>query len=109
VTNFNMPFVGKAIDDLCAMDGFYLTWDVGHDARTGFKEKDVLLRHSERIRHMHLHDYNGTSDHQIPGTGCLDIAGHLRFAQDHGASVLIETKTLQSLKESVRVVKAMLP
>ncbi|MDD1756865.1 MAG: sugar phosphate isomerase/epimerase [Methanomassiliicoccales archaeon] len=109
VTNFNMPFVGKAIDDLCAMDGFYLTWDVGHDARTGYKEKDVLLRHSDRIRHMHLHDYNGTSDHQIPGTGNLDIAGHLRFAKDRGASVLIETKTLESLKESVRVVRAMLP
>jgi sugar phosphate isomerase/epimerase len=108
VTNFNIPFVARAIDDLCQMDDFYLTWDVGHDARTGYKEREVLLRHLDRIRHMHLHDYNGVSDHQIPGTGDIDIAGRLCFARDRDISVLVETKTVRSLKESVKVVKAML-
>jgi sugar phosphate isomerase/epimerase len=32
VNNFDLPFVAQAIDELCTMDGFDLTWDVGHDA-----------------------------------------------------------------------------
>jgi len=108
VTNFNIPFVARAIDDLCQMDDFYLTWDVGHDARTGYKEREVLLRHLDRIKHMHLHDYNGISDHQIPGTGDIDISGRICFAKERDVSVLVETKTVGSLKESVKVVKAML-
>jgi len=108
VTNFNIPFVARAVDDLCLMDDFYLTWDVGHDARAGYKEGEVLMRHAERVRHMHLHDYNGISDHQVPGTGEIDIAARLRFAEERGISVLVETKTVRSLRESVEVVKAML-
>jgi sugar phosphate isomerase/epimerase len=109
VTNFQMPFVARAIDDLCQMDGFYLTWDLGHDARTGYKEREVLMRHVDRIRHMHLHDYNGVSDHQVPGTGEIDIQATLSFAMKHDCSVLVETKTIGSLTESVAAVRRMLP
>jgi len=108
VNNFHHPFVGKAIDDLCQLDHFYLTWDIGHDARAGFEEQKVLLRHRGRIKHMHLHDYNGMSDHQIPFTGELDIEGMLRFAQKHRCSVLIETKTASSVTQSVKVVRKLL-
>ena len=109
VTNFHIPFVARAIDDLCKMDGFYLTWDVGHDARTGYKESEVLMRHVDRIKHMHLHDYNGVSDHQVPGTGEIDIQATLSFAMKHDCSVLVETKTIGSLTESVAAVRRMLP
>jgi sugar phosphate isomerase/epimerase len=105
VVNFHIPFVGRAIDDLCEIPGFYLTWDVGHDARTGYLEREVLLRHADRVQHMHLHDYNGVSDHQVPGTGEIDIPGMLRFARERGASVLVETKTEVSLAESVKAVR----
>jgi len=108
VTNFHIPFVAKAIDDLCQMEGFYLTWDVGHDARTGYKEGEVLLRHIDRIRHMHLHDYNGASDHQVPGTGEIDIEAMLSFAEANRITVLVETKTVGSITESVNTVKRML-
>ena len=108
VTNFNIPFVAKAIDDLCQMDGFYLTWDVGHDARTGYEESKVLMRHVDRVRHMHLHDYNGISDHQVPGTGLIDIMGMLSFAMKNHCSVLVETKTKGPLEESVSQVRGYL-
>jgi sugar phosphate isomerase/epimerase len=101
VTNFNIPFVARAIDDLCQMEDFYLTWDVGHDARTGYKEKEVLMRHADRIRHMHLHDYNGVSDHQVPGTGEIDIEAMLVFATNHDLTLLVETKTEDSLRKSI--------
>jgi sugar phosphate isomerase/epimerase len=108
VNNFDLPFVAQAIDELCTMDGFYLTWDVGHDARSGFKEREVLLRHQDRIKHMHLHDYNGKSDHQVPGTGLLDIKGLLDFARQRDIRVLVEVKNVQSLRESIKAVRAML-
>ncbi|NLK25286.1 MAG: sugar phosphate isomerase/epimerase [Euryarchaeota archaeon] len=108
VTNFCLPFVAQAIDELCCLDGFHLTWDIGHDARSGFKEREILLRHEPRIRHMHLHDYNGQSDHQVPGTGMLDIEGMLDFARRRDIRVLVETKTPDSLRESVRAVRKML-
>jgi sugar phosphate isomerase/epimerase len=110
VTNFHIPFVAQAVDDLCAaLPRFYLTWDIGHDAKTGYLEKPVLMRHQDRIKHMHLHDYNGKSDHQIPFTGQIDIMGALRFAAEREASVLIETKTAEALAESVSAVRARLP
>ncbi len=108
VNNFHFPFISKAIDDLCELDRFYLTWDIGHDAKTDFQEQKVLLRHQARIKHMHLHDYNGRSDHQIPLTGDLDIKGMLRFARKHHCSVLIETKTAESVTQSVKVVRELL-
>jgi len=108
VNNFDLPFVAQAIDELCCLDGFALTWDVGHDARSEFREREILMRHEMRIRHMHLHDFNGKSDHQVPGTGMVDIPGMLDFARRHDIRVLIETKTPDSLRESVRAVKALL-
>jgi sugar phosphate isomerase/epimerase len=108
VTNFHIPFVAKAIDDLCRIPGFNLTWDVGHDARTSYLERPVLMRHADRIRHMHLHDYNGKSDHQVPGTGEINIPEMLAFAEEREMSVLAETKTVDSVRESIEVVKELL-
>lgn len=108
VNNFDLPFVAQAIEELCCLDPFHLTWDVGHDARSGFKERELLLKHEDRIRHMHLHDYNGKSDHQVPGTGMVDIPAMLDFARRKGIRVLVETKTPGALRESVRAVRGML-
>jgi len=108
VNNFNLPFVARAIDDLCHLDRFYLTWDIGHDAKNDFQEGPVLMRHQSRVKHMHLHDFNGKSDHQVPLTGMIDIRSRLRFAQEHECSVLLETKTVGSVVESAKVVKHLL-
>jgi len=108
VNNFDLPFVAQAIDELCCLEPFHLTWDVGHDARSGFKEREVLLRHEDRVRHMHLHDYNGKSDHQVPGTGLVDIPGMLDFARRRDIRVLVEVKDVPSLKASVKAIKDML-
>ena len=106
VINFNIPFIARAIDDLCELKDFYLTWDIGHDARTGYMEKEVLMRHEDRIKHLHLHDYNGVSDHQVPFTGSIDIMAALDFARRRRATVLVEVKNESSLIESVHRVRA---
>lgn len=108
VNNFDLPFIAQAIEELCFLDTFHLTWDVGHDARSGFREREVMLRHEDRVRHMHLHDYNGRSDHQVPGTGLIDIPAMLDFARRKNIRVLVEVKDERSLRASVKAVRSML-
>ena len=93
---------------LCFLEHFHLTWDVGHDARSGFREREVMMRHEDRVRHMHLHDYNGRSDHQVPGTGLIDIPAMLDFARRKDIRVLVEVKDERSLRKSVRAVRSLL-
>lgn len=101
-SNFYIPFIQRAIDKLTDFNNFYLTWDVGHDAMVNFKEESVLMKHASRIKHMHLHDFNGKLDHQPLYTGIVPIDKRLRFAEDNNISVLIEVKTKEALIESVQ-------
>ncbi|MFA5524643.1 MAG: sugar phosphate isomerase/epimerase family protein [Tissierellales bacterium] len=100
-SNFHIPFIHRAINMLTEFDNFNLTWDVGHDARVSFSEKPILMNFANRIKHMHLHDYNEKSDHQPLYTGVIPIDERLQFARDNNLSVVIEVKTSETLKESV--------
>ena len=100
-SNFQLPFVSDALEELSKINGFNITWDTGHDAKVNYAERPVLMRHRERIAHMHLHDYDGKCDHQVLMTGEIDIAGMLKFAEERKARVLLETKTADSLRQSM--------
>lgn len=99
--NFQIPYVREALDKLSAFPNFFLTWDVGHDAKAGFEEEEVFTHFNDRIRHMHLHDYNGKSDHQSLYTGIVPVNNRLDFAQKNGLSVVVEVKTSESLTKSI--------
>ncbi|QLH74767.1 MAG: TIM barrel protein [Methanomassiliicoccales archaeon] len=101
VCNFDLDFVARALCKLTKIDGFHLTWDVGHDAKTSFREREVLLKYERNLAHMHLHDFDGRTDHQVLFKGQLDIMWLLMFASSHGMSVVIETKTIDSVVDSV--------
>ncbi|WIV11576.1 TIM barrel protein [Proteiniborus sp. MB09-C3] len=100
-SNFHIPFIKRALDMLTVFENFNLTWDVGHDAKVNFSEKPVLMNLADRIKHMHLHDFNEESDHQSLYTGIIPIDERLEFARDNNISVVIEVKTSEALKESV--------
>ncbi|MCK4850563.1 MAG: sugar phosphate isomerase/epimerase [Phycisphaerae bacterium] len=102
--NFGRSFVREALDKLLATaDGWLgLTWDVGHDAGSGFAERAVFEQLQERISHMHIHDWDGTRAHQILFSGKVDVAAMLGLAKQLDVGVVIETKTVESLVESVR-------
>jgi sugar phosphate isomerase/epimerase len=103
--NFHLPFIGRALEALRGFDGFYLTWDAGHDAMADYQEEPILMQHADRIRHMHLHDFNGQSDHQTLYTGKVPINDRLQFAADNQISVVIEVKTSDCLEQSVRHIR----
>lgn len=99
--NFHIPFVKEALLELSSLDGFHLTWDVGHDAKAGFMEEPLFYYHHNRIKHMHLHDYNGKSDHQTLYTGCVPINSRLDLAKEKGICVVVEVKTADALQVSI--------
>lgn len=99
--NFHMPFIRNVIPKICSLDGIMLTWDIGHDAKTGYKEREVFLKNSDKVKHMHLHDYDGISNHKPLFSGNVDIKEKLLFAKENQISVVIEVKTEEALIESV--------
>jgi sugar phosphate isomerase/epimerase len=104
--NFHMPFISSALEMLESFEIFNLTLDVGHDAKANYNEEPIFMRFKDCIKHMHLHDYNGKSDHQELYTGTVPINDRLQFAYKHDLSVVIEVKTSESLKESINQVRS---
>lgn len=104
--NFQMPFISDTLDALMDFDAFALTWDAGHDGRGGFQEQPYFQRNEARLKHMHLHDCNGSSDHQPLYSGIVPIEERLRLAEALDLSVVIEVKTSGSLRESILRLRA---
>jgi sugar phosphate isomerase/epimerase len=101
--NFQMEFVQQAVEHLlAAQPRLRLTWDVGHDAATGFHERPLFEKHRDRIGHLHLHDCDGRESHRVLFTGVVDIKAMLDLARSLDVAAVIEVKTPSSLTESIR-------
>ena len=96
------PWQIEALDILLESPVFGLTFDVGHNRCKGGIDEPVILQRGDRLHHMHLHDVSGGKDHLALGTGELDVAQYLDLARDWDCSVVLETKTVAGLTESVR-------
>lgn len=92
-----------ALDALLESPAFGLTFDVGHNLCKGGVDEPIILARKEHLHHLHLHDVrDGKKDHQALGTGELDIHKYLELAKDRDCSVVVETKTVAGLRESIR-------
>ncbi len=102
--HLQLPHVANAVHELLELGegSLRLTWDVGHDAAAGFADRPFLLAHRDFIFHMHLHDACGTRNHLPLGEGDAPIDEMLTLAETLGLSVVLETKTLTGLQQSVQ-------
>ena len=91
-----------AINFLLESDVFTLTWDIGHSHVYQNIDEPFILAHMERIRHFHLHDADGGKNHLTLGTGKVDLQKYLSIANQCKTRGVIETKTINSLKQSVQ-------
>lgn len=106
IENTAIPdFVEEVFFRLEKISNIYFTWDVGHDAKSKYKAKDIYSNFIDKIVHMHLHDYDGHKDHKTLFDGEIDIKGSLDFAYENKVSVVIEVKTSKQLIESVKRLK----
>lgn len=96
----------EALDVLLKSSVFGLTFDVGHNHCIGGSDEPVILERREHLCHMHIHDVVDGKDHRALGTGELDVMRYLELAEKHSSSVVLETKTIESLRQSVRWLRA---
>ena len=89
-------------------DSLYYTWDIGHDASSGYQVSDFMMNNISRVAHMHLHDFDGKKDHNPLYSGNVDINKYIGLASSapRDMSVVIEVKTEDSLTESVNKIRA---
>lgn len=95
----------EALDILLESPFFRLTFDIGHSNGSGGTDEDVIRARKNRLYHMHIHDAVGKKDHLALGTGELDLQKYLSIAKAANSRVVLETKTIAGLKESVRWIK----
>ena len=83
---------------------FGLTWDIGHSKAIHEADVPFLMEHRERLIHFHIHDGTETPprNHLALGDGEIDLAERLQLAKSRNARCVLETKTVQALKQSVR-------
>lgn len=98
-----------AIEELLTSPVFGLTLDAGHSHAIGDADEPFYRAHSDRLKHMHLHDCRGAHPHMALGDGDIDLRGRLGWAAQNDATVVIEVKTIAALRESVLRLKNYLP
>lgn len=98
----------RAIEYLLGSPKFGLTWDIGHSKETGETDVPFIMKHSDKLRHFHIHDGIAKNDkhkgsnHLALGDGEINIQEKLSVAEDRNARCVLETKTISALKKSVK-------
>ena len=94
-------FQKEALGILLQSPVFGLTFDIGHNHGNGNADGPFIAGNQERLCHMHMHDAQGKKNHLALGTGEMDIAKYLALAEKQKCRVVLETKTVEGLKQSV--------
>jgi len=92
----------EALGILLESSVFGLTFDIGHNNGIGGADEPVILAHKDKLMHLHVHDSIGKKNHLALGTGELDLEKYLSLADETASRVVLETKTIAGLKESVK-------
>lgn len=95
----------EAIEYLLESKVFGLTWDIGHSHFADNIDEVFLMDHENRLRHFHIHDAAGKKNHLTLGTGEIDLEQRLKIAREHACRCVVETKTVEALRQSVAWLK----
>jgi len=74
------------------------TLDIGHNEKNGNKAYE-LLKDTNKIRHIHMHDYDGKKDHLTLGVGIIDFKKYDKLISKN--YVVIEIKEESELINSI--------
>lgn len=94
-------FQRKAIDILLGSPVFGLTFDIGHNHSCGGLDEPYIIKNTTRLCHLHMHDALGKNNHLPLGTGEIHLNQYLNLAQEQNCRVVLETKTVEGLQQSV--------
>lgn len=102
------PFAQKALRLLLSSDAFALTFDIGHNYCMGGSDEDIILQYENKLCHMHMHDALGSRCHLALGTGEIDVMKYLIMARRLNLRTVLETKTIEGLRQSAAYVNTQL-
>lgn len=94
-------FQKEGIDILLESPAFALTWDIGHSHCTDGADKEYILQNESKLKHFHIHDAKEKQNHLPLGTGDINLLEMLSIAEQNHCRCVIETKTVESLKQSL--------
>jgi len=94
-------FQKEALDILLESPVFGLKFDNGHSHARAGTDEPYITENKKQLCHMHIHDALGKQNHLALGTGELDLEKYLSIAEERECSVVLETKTIEGLKQSV--------
>ncbi len=100
-TNGYLEYEKTAIECLLQSKVFSLTWDIGHSHTAKNIDEPFILKHKDRLKHFHIHDAVGNKNHLTLGSGEINLAERLKTAEKYGCTCVIETKTIEALRESI--------
>ena len=63
------------------------------------------MKHKDRLNHIHLHDAKDRKNYLALGTGEMNIEKYLSLAKEQNCRVVLETKTIDGMKQSVEWLK----
>ena len=97
----------QALRFLLESPKFGLTWDIGHSKSVCEKDVPFLLENQQHLIHFHIHDGSEIppQNHLALGDGAIDLAERLALAEKKNARCVLETKTVEALKQSVQWLK----
>lgn len=98
---YNNKYISNTVDFLLQKNVFVLTWDIGHDFSSGNKDRDYIQDNISKLKHMHLHDAKDLNNHLVLYDGEVNINKFLEIASERQITVVVETKTVTGLKESI--------
>ncbi|MDO8686536.1 MAG: sugar phosphate isomerase/epimerase family protein [Clostridiales bacterium] len=102
---YDKEFLQKGLALLLESKAFALTFDIGHNAGIGGGDEEVIMKHKNKLCHMHIHDAKDKCDHLPLGAGELDLPKYFYLAKTQDCRVVLETKTVAGLNESVEWIK----
>lgn len=104
-TNGFKAFEVAAIEQLITEKNIGLTWDIGHCEAAGNIDEKFMLKNTENLYHMHVHDALERKDHLPLGKGRINLHERLKTAEKAGCRCVVEVKTSDALCDSVHWLK----
>jgi|SRR5690554_2255361 len=83
------------------IEGLSFTYNVGSDAQGNFLLEPFFQQYSDKVKLMHLHDYDKENTNQVLFRGIINLYEKIEYAKKNDLSVVIKVKTVESLKRSV--------
>ena len=105
-TDGYQEFEIEAIERMLQSNVFTLTWDIGHSHSCSNLDEPFMRKHEGKIFHFHVHDAVEKQNHLPLGTGEIDLNERLMLAKKHHCRCVVETKTINALKESAQWLKS---